>query len=120
MLLQRFLLTWDKLDIIVHKDVGSDDFDFGRGEETSRTGPKAVAKVDMIGASCRMLVLELVTGLFTEIGKAESVKAGGVMVQLRIVIDGVADDHDKCSFGNDFAGGKLETPRVGDDARNVD
>ena len=79
-----------------------------------------MAKVDVVSASGRVLVLELVPWLLAQLVEAKRVKGQGVRVAVRVLVDAVTDDHDESSFWDDLASRKLETPRIGDDARNID
>ena len=120
MLLGGFFFTRQNLEVIMGKKVSRDNFNFGRGEETSWTSPEAVSKIDVISASCRVLILKFISGCATEVIETQSVKVHWVRVQFGVLVDVVAIDHDQSSFWDDFTSGQFETFRVGDDTRDVD
>lgn len=120
MLLPRLRLSIFQFQVIVHKKVGQDDFDLGRGEEPSRAGPDAVAEVDVVEARRRVLVFHFVAFDLAQAREAEGVEFGGVGVEVRVLVDDVAYDHACRTVGDGVAGGSLETFGIGDDSRDVD
>lgn len=82
MLLRWFRLSRLQLKVIVHQKIRKHHFDLGTREEPSRTRPNAMAKVDVINASCGVLILQLIALDFPELGEAKWIKLPRIWVQL--------------------------------------
>lgn len=80
MLLLRPRLSFWQFDVVVAENVRHYYFHLATGEKASWAGPNAMSKVDIVGSSCDMLILEFATGSLAQPGESKCIEPRGIRV----------------------------------------
>ena len=120
MLLAGLFFARHQPKVKVQEQVCQHDFNLCCCKESPGTCPNAVAEVDVVDARCSMLVLLLLPRLLSQSLKAKRVEFRRFGVELRILVDGMAQDCDERSLWDGMPCRQLEAVWISNDARNVD
>lgn len=99
--------------------MGEDNFHLAARKMPTRTCPESVAKVDIVGPGCCVLVFERISRKLAQFREAETVEDRGAWPECGIEVECVGSYHDSHAAGDGLAAGQLEASWIRYDTGHV-